>query len=46
MLEYLQENKIGEKKVNFKFREWIFARQRYWGEPVPIVHLEDGKIQV
>ena len=46
MLEYLEENNLGKKKVNFKFREWIFARQRYWGEPVPIVHLEDGKIHV
>ncbi len=46
MLIFLEENKIGTKKVNFKFREWIFARQRYWGEPVPIVHLEDGKIYV
>ena len=44
MLEYLSANKIGEKKVNFKFREWIFARQRYWGEPVPVVHGYDGKI--
>ena len=46
MIEFLEENKIGERKINFKFREWIFARQRYWGEPVPIVHLEDGKIHV
>ena len=46
MIEFLEENKIGEKKINFKFREWIFARQRYWGEPVPIVHLEDGRIHV
>lgn len=33
---------VARKKVNYKFREWIFARQRYWGEPVPIVHMEDG----
>ena len=46
MLEFLEEKKIGTKKVNFKFREWIFARQRYWGEPVPIVHLENGDIHV
>ena len=44
MLDYLKEHKLGEKKVNFKFREWIFARQRYWGEPVPVVHMEDGTI--
>lgn len=42
MLEYLEENNLGTKKVNYRFRKWIFARQRYWGEPVPIVHLEDG----
>jgi len=46
MLDYLAKNKLGQKKVNFKFREWIFARQRYWGEPVPVVHLNDGKIHV
>ena len=33
---------IAKEKVNYRFREWIFARQRYWGEPVPIVHLDDG----
>ena len=33
----------GEEKTNYRLREWIFARQRYWGEPVPIIHLEDGK---
>ena len=46
MLSFLEEKGIGKKKINYKFREWIFARQRYWGEPVPIVHLEDGKIHV
>ena len=34
---------VGQKKVNYRLREWIFARQRYWGEPVPVVHLENGK---
>ena len=42
MISWLEEKGIGSKKVNYKFREWIFARQRYWGEPVPIVHMEDG----
>ena len=42
MIEWLEENKVGTKKVNYRLREWIFARQRYWGEPVPIVHYEDG----
>lgn len=44
MLDFLKEKGIGEEKVNYKFREWIFARQRYWGEPVPVVHMEDGTI--
>ena len=44
MLNYLADNKLGSKKVNYKFREWIFARQRYWGEPVPVVHLTNGEI--
>lgn len=46
MLDYLAKNNLGQKKVNFKFREWIFARQRYWGEPVPVVHLSDETIHV
>ena len=46
MIAFLEENKIGQKKTNYKFREWIFARQRYWGEPVPVVHMEDGSIHV
>ena len=41
MIQYLEENNIGKKKVNYKLREWIFARQRYWGEPIPIVYLDD-----
>ena len=44
MLDFLKEKGIGEKKINYKFREWIFARQRYWGEPVPVVHMDDGSI--
>ena len=35
---------IAKRSVNYKFREWIFARQRYWGEPVPVVHTEDGGV--
>jgi len=40
MLEYLQENHIGNEKVNYKLRDWVFSRQRYWGEPIPIVKCE------
>ena len=41
MINWLEKEKIGTKKVNYKLREWIFARQRYWGEPIPIVYLDD-----
>ena len=41
VIEYLEENKIGEKKVNYKLRDWVFSRQRYWGEPIPMVYCED-----
>lgn len=37
---YLQENGIGKKTVNYKLRDWVFSRQRYWGEPIPIVHCD------
>ena len=43
MVAWLEKKKKGCRKVNYKFREWIFARQRYWGEPVPIVHLDNGE---
>ncbi len=46
MIKYLEDNKIGKKKINYRLREWIFARQRYWGEPIPIIHYEDGTIGV
>ena len=46
MLKYLEEKHCGKKQVNYKFREWIFARQRYWGEPVPIVHFDDDNIYI
>lgn len=37
---YLQENEIGKKTINYKLRDWVFSRQRYWGEPIPVVHCE------
>ncbi len=37
MIEYLEKNHIGTKKVNYKLRDWVFSRQRYWGEPIPLV---------
>jgi leucyl-tRNA synthetase len=40
MTEWLEEEGIGKRKVNYKMRDWVFSRQRYWGEPIPIVHCE------
>lgn len=45
MLTFLQDKGIGEKRINFKLRDWIFSRQRYWGEPIPLVHCQDCGIQ-
>ncbi|CAK1241372.1 leucine--tRNA ligase [Fructobacillus evanidus] len=42
MIAWLEENGAGEKKVNYRLRDWIFSRQRYWGEPIPVIHWEDG----
>lgn len=42
MIAFLETNGIGSSKVNYRLREWIFARQRYWGEPIPVIHYEDG----
>ena len=41
VIKYLEDNKIGEKKVNYKLRDWVFSRQRYWGEPIPMVYCEE-----
>ncbi|HLW56265.1 MAG TPA: leucine--tRNA ligase [Bacteriovoracaceae bacterium] len=45
MIAWLEEKKIGEKKVNYKLRDWLFSRQRYWGEPFPILKYEDGTVR-
>lgn len=41
-IEWLEENGVGEKKVTYRLRDWLFSRQRYWGEPIPVIHWEDG----
>lgn len=41
VIKYLEDNHIGTKKINYKLRDWVFSRQRYWGEPIPMVYCED-----
>lgn len=45
MISWLEEREIGTQKINYKLRDWLFSRQRYWGEPFPIIHWEDGEIE-
>jgi len=41
-ISWLEENGVGEKKISYRLRDWLFSRQRYWGEPIPVIHWEDG----
>ncbi|MER2114476.1 MAG: leucine--tRNA ligase [Solibacillus isronensis] len=41
-IEWLVDNGVGEKKITYRLRDWLFSRQRYWGEPIPVIHWEDG----
>ncbi len=45
MIKFLEEKEIGNAKINYRLRDWLFSRQRYWGEPIPIVHFEDGSMR-
>ena len=42
MVAWLEENGVGQEKISYRLRDWLFSRQRYWGEPIPIIHWEDG----
>lgn len=44
MITWLEEQGTGEKKITYRLRDWLFSRQRYWGEPIPIIHWEDGSM--
>ena len=44
MNEWLEENGVGKKEVSYRLRDWLFSRQRYWGEPIPIIHWQDGTV--
>ena len=43
IVKWLEDNKAGHAKTNYRLRDWIFSRQRYWGEPIPVIHWEDGE---
>ena len=45
IIDYLEQHQCGKAKINYKLRDWIFSRQRYWGEPIPVITMEDGSIK-
>ncbi|MEJ8777731.1 leucine--tRNA ligase [Pseudogracilibacillus sp. ICA-222130] len=42
MIDWLEEHHVGKKQITYRLRDWLFSRQRYWGEPIPVIHWEDG----
>jgi leucyl-tRNA synthetase len=46
IINWLEENNLGKETINYKLRDWLFSRQRYWGEPFPVIHWEDGEISL
>lgn len=44
IISWLEKEKLGKAKINYKLRDWLFSRQRYWGEPFPVIHWDDGEI--
>lgn len=44
IIDYLEKNKFAQRKINYKLKDWVFSRQRYWGEPIPVLHKEGGGV--